>query len=173
MGTLTFGWFGGQSRRRRRTAPVPVPLMPSRDLPPVDFETQPSLPRSPEAIPDEALVFAQSAARRAPEDDLDDNAAFMPAASIATGADLRAMLERFERAHRRRQVREQAVQARSRLVERLSAGRAATAGPTLRLVGADDAVLQADEEKRIDQAMEEALASALTTLKRLSARTRD
>lgn len=146
MGVLTFDWFGQDGRRRRRGAPVLVPLVPSRDLPPVDFDTRPVLPRSPEAMPDEALVFAQSAVRRAPEGPGDEGGAFTPVASIATGADLRAMLERFERAHDRRQAREQALQARSRLVERLAAGRSVVSRPSLRLVGAENARAQAEEE---------------------------
>ena len=166
MAALTFNWLG-RIGGRRRTARVLAPLVPSRDLP---------LPRSPEPMPDEVLVFAQQGAARRPlhvvaETVPEKDRAIMPA-SVATGADLRAMLERFERAHRRRQALSQAAQARTRLVDRLAAGKAG-AEPSLRLVGAhaplSPAQAAAEEEKRIDKAMDEALASALATLTRLSA----
>lgn len=177
MAALTFNWLGRLGGRRRAPG-APVPLMPSRDLPPVDGFTRLPMPRSPEPMPDEALVFAQGATRRALHVVESPEAEDMPvpaASSIATGADLRAMLERFERAHRRRQALSQSAQARSRIVERLSAGKAASR-PALQIVGAgglSSAQAAAEDERRIDAAMEEALASALVTLKRLSALARD
>lgn len=159
MGALTFNWFG----RRDDAAMAPMPLIASRDLPAAGL----ALPRSPEPMPDEALIFAQSAARRAA--DADEGAAAVPA--MATGADLRAMLERFERASRRKQALDNAVQARARIVERLAAGKTGMR-PALHLVGSGRATAAA-EERRIDAAMDEALASALVTLKRLSGSNRD
>jgi len=130
-------------------------------------------------MPEEALIFAQEAATRRRADPpafVPEPASASPAlASIATGADLRALLERFERATRRRQALDHAAQARGRLVERLAAGRAMPGErPALRLVvGEGAARRQAQDEQRIERAMDEALASALVTLRRLNALARD
>lgn len=191
MRVLAGQWLGRFGPRRRRTMAVPRPLVASRDLPPPVGFASSALPRSPEPMPEEALVFAQEAAtrRRAPAPSCDapsGNAVPGPGSpalsSIATGADLRALLERFERTTRRRQALDQGAQARNRLVERLAAGRALPAiRPTLRLVsGAADtcdrvstARRHAEEAQRIDRAMDEALVSALGTLRRLRALARD
>lgn len=162
MAALNFNWFGRLGTRRRAAQTMPI-----RDLP---------LPRSPEPMPDAALVFAQGAARtplRLVESGERNEAPSAMPASIATGADLRAMLERFEQSHRRRQALSQAADARSRLVGQLSAGKAGAVQPSLRLVAAQDALVAAEDERRIDRAMDEALESALGTLKRLSNLARD
>ncbi len=54
-----FDRFGGW---RRRSEAVRAPIMASRDLPPLDPLTHLALPRSPDPIPDEALVIARGAA---------------------------------------------------------------------------------------------------------------
>jgi len=186
MRVLAGQWLGRLGPRRRRTIAVPRPLVASRDLPPPVGFGPSVLPRSPDPMPEEALVFAQEAATRRRAAAPASGAEPMPPApalsSIATGADLRALLERFERTARRRQALDQAAQARSRLVERLAAGRALPGvQPTLRLVsGAVDprdragpARRQAEDAQRIDRAMDEALVSALGTLRRLRALARD
>ena len=167
MAAQKFNWLG-KLGMRRGSAVTLVPQTPHRDLP---------LPRSPEPMPDSALIFAQGATRPPLRlvEKADQDVAPFPVPSIANGADLRAMLERFEQSHRRRQALSQAADARARIVEQLGAGKAAT--PSLRLVDPEDGLsrarLAAEDERRIEMAMEEALASALGTLKRLSALSRD
>lgn len=175
---LAFGWFDLRGARRRGTSAMRAPIMASRDLPPL-----PSLPRSPDPLPEEALLFARGAAQRTAEqvaDPSDDAGAGTPrpALSIADGVDLRAMLNRVVEASRRR---DQAAQARDRIVERLSAGKAGLSdGATLHLLrqqalpAAGMAGASSDDHAaRLDRAMEEALASALKTLRQLSGLTRD
>jgi len=152
---------------RRRSAALRTPILASRDLPPLDPVTQLALPRSPEPLPDEALIFAREAALRVREATVGTPD---EALSIAEGADLRAMLERIEQAGKRREALDQAAQARARIVERLSAGKAAIAeAPPLRLV---ESQKMAPAEPDLDKAMEEALTSALGTLRQISALTR-
>ncbi|MBO9579808.1 MAG: hypothetical protein J7498_02850 [Sphingobium sp.] len=148
-------------------------------MPPLDPVTLLELPRSPEPLPDDALVFARGAAQRVarsmPQTSDDDRTETRAPLSIAEGADLRALLERVQRSSRRREVLDQTTQARTRIVEQLSAGKAG-AHPTLHLVGDQPlssertAVVndQADETD-LDRALEKALASALGTLRQISA----
>ncbi len=171
--------FGGLRRRSEAARP---PIMASRDLPPLDPLTRLALPRSPDPMPDEALVFARGAALRAVETNAKDEnetapaPAPAPALSIVEGADLRAMLERIEQSSRRREALDQSAQARARIVERLSAGKAGLGmRPPLQLVGGQkmpaDALRESHEaahQAGLEQAMDEALASALGTLKQLS-----
>lgn len=175
---LRLNWLDRRGRSKHRAAYARAPIVASRDLPPLDALTHLPLPRSPEPLPDEALVFAlaaQKAADPAPEPEYpeaESAAAKADGFTIATGADLRGMLDRFRKASKRREARDQAAQARARLVERLSAGRAGQSGvPPLRLVGSDVAPLL-DDDADLDRALEEALASALGTLRRLSELTR-
>lgn len=148
---------------RRPSAAARTPILASRDLPPLDPLTQLPLPRSPEPLPDEALLFAREAALRVKDATTDAADTGM---SIADGADLRAMLERIERAGKRREALDQAAQARARIVERLSAGKAAMAdAPPLRLVETQKV---AHDEPDLEKAMEEALVSALGTLRQIS-----
>jgi hypothetical protein len=184
-GSPRFDWMGRFGRRGGSEA-ARAPLIASRDLPSPHMPMQPQLPRSPEPMSDEALQFARDAARRPLPVDMEPDTP-VPGASIATGADLRAMLERFERSSRRRQAVEQAAHARARLVEGLAAGKANLPGkdatarqPALRVVRegnpADAAKLERyreEEAARLDRAMDEAVASALVTLRRLSASARN
>ncbi len=162
---LGFGWLDWRSTRRRAEG-LRAPIVASRDLPP--------LPRSPEPLPDEALVFARRAAHAAPRHD--DTPVEGPALSIAEGVDLRAMLSRVMEASRRREPRDQTAQARARIVERLSAGKQGLGnGTTLQLVkgqrlatAPETDTRRDDDADRIDLAMKEALTSALGTLRQLS-----
>lgn len=179
---LTSTWLDRFGGWRRRSEAVRAPIMASRDLPPLDPLTQLALPRSPAPMPDEALVFARGAARRAVESSARDESEPAPAPlpapalSIVEGADLRAMLQRIEQSSRRREALDQSAQARARLVERLSAGKAGFAArPPLQLVGGQqlppDKARDAHEaahQASLEQAMDEALASALGILKQLS-----
>jgi hypothetical protein len=176
-GALRMNWLDRLGGWRRRSAVARAPIMASRDLPPIDPMTLLALPRSPEALPDEALIFARGAAQRVadsipqPEGETVSGTPL----SIADGADLRALLDRVQQSSRRREALDQAAQARTRIVEQLSAGKAG-AKPTLQLVGdqempspptgtAPPTALDID----LDRALEEALASALGTLRQISA----
>ena len=172
-------WFDRFGGRRRHSESQRMPIMASRDLPPLDPHTQLALPRSPEPMSDEALMFARGAALREGTQDEGEaapNAAPESALSIAQGADLRAMLERIEQSSRRRQALDQAAQARARIIDRLSAGKAGLSGASpLQLVGGQQ--MPADKLREsyeaahlanLEKAMDQALASALGTLKQLS-----
>jgi hypothetical protein len=174
-GALRMNWLDRLGGWRRRSAVARPPIMASRDLPPLDPMTLVTLPRSPEALPDEALVFARGAARRVadsmPQPD-EGIASGMPL-SIADGADLRALLDRVQQSSRRREALDQAAHARTRIVEQLSAGKAG-AKPTLQLVGDQEPPSPMDGTVPrtgidLDRALEEALASALGTLRQISA----
>lgn len=175
-GALRMTWLERIGGRRRRGDVARAPIIASRDLPPVDPVTLLALPRSPEPLPDEALVFARSAAQRVvhsmPQTAGDEEAG--EPLSIADGADLRALLDRVRQSSRRREALDQAAQARSRIVEQLSAGKAG-ARPTLQLVS--DQQVQSEgaapaspdvEEIDLERALQEALASALGTLRQIS-----
>ncbi len=165
-GALRVTWFERWGRRRTRTATRPRPIVASRDLPPLDPTTRLPLPRSPEPLPDEALRFARHAARAQTDRPAEPEDA--PPLSIAEGADLRALLDRFRQASRRREALDQAYRARSRIVEQLAGGKSATAArPALELVGARASRPAPDNDARLDQAMEDALADALHILRRL------
>jgi hypothetical protein len=164
------GWFERLGARRRQNGLSRAPIVASRDLPP------PALPRSPEPLPEEALVFARSAALRPTELDADPDgeAAQAPVPSIAAGADLRALLERVQQASSRREALDQAAQARARIVEQLSAGKAG-AKPVLKLVESQQLPTAHATPSNaqapiadLDEAFEDALASALETLRQLS-----
>jgi hypothetical protein len=104
----------------------------------------------------------------------DGEAASCAPLSIAEGADLRALLERVQQSSRRREALDQAAQARTRIVEQLSAGKAG-AKPTLQLVGDQDlpsslagAAPRAASDIDLDHALKDALASALGILRQIS-----
>jgi hypothetical protein len=61
-GALRMNWMDRLGGWRRRGAVARAPIMASRDLPTLEPMTLPALPRSPEALPDEALIFARGAA---------------------------------------------------------------------------------------------------------------
>lgn len=175
-GALRMTWLERLGGRRRRGTVVRAPIVASRDLPPIDPVTLLALPRSPEPLPDEALVFARGAAQRVaesmPQTSSDDETG--EPLSIADGADLRALLDRVRQSSRRREALDQAAQARSRIVEQLSAGKAG-ARATLQLVSgqqlqSEEVVLASTdvEDGELDRAFEEALASALGTLRQIS-----
>lgn len=176
-GALRMNWLDRLGGWRRRSAVARVPIMASRDLPPIDPMTLLTLPRSPEALPDEALIFARGAAQRVADSILQpdgETASGLPL-SIADGADLRALLDRVQQSSRRREALDQAAQARARIVEQLSAGKAG-AKPTLQLVGDQELPSALDGtaprgalDIDLDRALEEALASALGTLRQISA----
>lgn len=177
-GTLRVNWLGRLGGWRRRSAAGRAPIMASRDLPPLDPVTLLALPRSPEPLPDDALIFARGAAQRVansiPQTGSDSETEAGEPLSIADGADLRALLERVQRSSRRREALDQATQARTRIVEQLSAGKAG-AKPTLQLVGdqalPQDRIAAANsqvDETDLDRALEEALTSALGTLRQIS-----
>lgn len=176
-GALRVNWLDRLGGWRRRSAVARAPIMASRDLPPLDPLTQLTLPRSPEALPDEALIFARGAAQRVADSMLQPDGEDLSDAplSIADGADLRALLDRVQQSSRRREALDQAAQARTRIVEQLSAGKAG-AKPTLQLVDDQEpAALPTETVPRaaldvdLDHALEEALASALGTLRQISA----
>ncbi|HEY1125433.1 MAG TPA: hypothetical protein VGE65_07350 [Sphingobium sp.] len=175
-GALRMTWLERLGRRRRRGNVVCAPIVASRDLPPIDPVTLLALPRSPEPLPDEALVFARGAAQRVADSmpRTSGSEEISEPLSIADGADLRALLDRVRQSSRRREALDQAAQARSRIVEQLSAGKAG-AKPTLQLVS--DRQLQSEgtvlastdvEDIDLDRALQEALASALGMLRQIS-----
>lgn len=175
-GALRMNWLDRLGGRRRRGGVARAPIMASRDLPPLDPMTLLTLPRSPEALPDEALIFARGAAQQVTDSmlrpDGDGEAESDGPLSIADGANLRALLDRVQQSSRRREALDQAAQARARIVEQLSAGKMG-ARLALQLVG--DGALPAALSPRdaldidLDRALEEALASALGTLRQISA----
>jgi len=177
-GTLKVNWLDRFGGWRRRDAAVRAPIMASRDLPPLDPVTQLALPRSPEPLPDDVLIFARGAAQRVAnsmaQTGSDDQTEAGQPLSIAEGADLRALLDRVQRSSRRREALDQATQARARIVDQLNAGRAG-ARPTLHLVenrqtsSAPQAGSQGDvEDEALERALEAALNSALGTLRQIS-----
>jgi hypothetical protein len=173
-GTFGMSWLERLAARGRRGAVVRAPIVASRDLPSLDMAT-PVLPRSPEPLPEETLVFARGTALRAVEsgDEPITEAEAPPAPSIAAGADLRALLDRVQQASRRREALDQAAQARARIVEQLSAGRTG-AKPVLALVEgqqlpvARTALSENESASDLDKAFQDALACALGTLRQLS-----
>lgn len=173
---LKMTWLGRLGGWRRRGGTARAPIVASRDLPPLDPMTLLALPRSPAPLSDEALVFARDAARRVARSlpQARDGGEDAEPLSIAEGADLRALLDRVRQSDRRRKAIDQANQARKRLVEQLNAGKAG-ARPALQLVAdrqAKIAAIGADsrsaEELDLDRALQEALTSALGTLKQIS-----
>lgn len=177
-GALRMNWLDKLGGWRRRSAVVRAPIVASRDLPPLDSATLLALPRSPEPLSEEALLFARGAAQRVansmPQTGDNDQSETGEPLSIVDGADLRALLDRVQQSSRRREALDQATQARTRIVEQLSAGKAG-ARLTLQLVG-DQALPQEravptrskDDDADLDRAIDEALASALGTLRQIS-----
>jgi len=176
-GALRRNWLDRLGGWRRRGVIARAPIMASRDLPPLDPMTLVCLPRSPEALPEEALIFARGAAQRVADSMLqpDEETAVDAPLSITDGADLRTLLDRVQQSSRRREALDQAAQARARIVEQLSAGKAG-ARPPLQLVGDQalhsprtDALSSVASDIDLDRAFQEALASALGTLRQISA----
>jgi hypothetical protein len=153
-------WLSRLTLRRERE-PFRSPLLPSRDLPPPphDPETDLTLPRSPEPLPDEALRFARRPDMPGPRPEIP-----------ATGAELRFLLEQVEERMTLRQAVEQAKDAQRRMMERmeLAGGNKGSARPQLRLVARDQLPAAVDPRRDLDVA----LAEALDVLRRLSALSR-
>ena len=176
-GALRMNWLDRLGGWRRRSATARAPIVASRDLPPLDPLTLLALPRSPEPLPDEALIFARGAAQRVMSSMPQPDGEAVPGAplSIAEGADLRALLDRVQQSSRRREALDQAAQARARIVEQLSAGKAG-ARPTLHLVedqqmpSVQREMANSDaQDAELERALEDALTSALGTLRQISA----
>lgn len=155
MGALKLDWLGRWGGRRRRRQARPI-LIASRDLPPIDGAGQLPLPRSPEPFSDDEMVFAHRAAERVGERAAEAREVVpirrSMAGGIMRGADLKALLERFEQDCARHEAQ---------------FGRAMPGRPALRLVTAG--MPARPESEALTPEADAALAAALETLRKLSA----
>lgn len=157
MGALKLDWLGRwRNRRGQRGRPARPMLIASRDLPPLEGLGRTTLPRSPEPFSDSEMQFASRAAGRAAEERDMAPADIGVGPRVMRGADLRALLERFERDCMRHDAQ----------IGRVMPGR-----PALRLVTAGMPVRQPAGGSTGDLLSPEsdaALAAALDTLRKLS-----
>lgn len=165
---LTLTWLERFAGGRRRKAPPQRLLVPSRDLPPVEARLGLALPRSPDPLSEAELRFARRAASRsamalARSGRAADSSDICPAPSIATGANLRVLLERFEQVAATNEPQDQLAGAHN------WCGAQRERPASLRLVSADPAAPAPKEAaSKVDRTVEAALATALDRLRALS-----